>query len=66
MKHPENSAPSGYIGNAEYPLEFPTHLYEEDIMEIRQLSQYDSNNKAAPDNNMFFEERSNPLSSKGD
>ncbi|MCI8402675.1 MAG: hypothetical protein HFI38_11415 [Lachnospiraceae bacterium] len=32
---------------------------------VRQESDYDDNNKAAPDNNLFFEERSNPLSSKG-
>lgn len=58
--------PDHSIGNLEYPLEFPGKLHDEDIMEIRQLSQYDSNNKAAPDNNMFFEELHNPLSSKGD
>ncbi len=71
---PPTSAPStvfpditsGYIGNPDYPLEFPSQLSEEEIAEIRQLSQYDSNNKAAPDNNMFFEELHNPLSSKGD
>ena len=32
---------------------------------IRQISDYRDDNKAAPDNNLFFEERSNPLSSKG-
>ncbi|MSS64823.1 hypothetical protein [Velocimicrobium porci] len=40
-------------------------LTEEEIMGIRQLSNYNENNKAAPDNNIFFEARSNPLSSKG-
>ena len=60
------SNPGHSVGNLEYPLEFPGRVYGEDIMEIRQLSQYDSNNKAAPDNNMFFEELHNPLSSKGD
>ena len=40
-------------------------LTEEEIMGIRQLSNYNENNKAAPDNNLFFEARSNPLSSKG-
>lgn len=32
---------------------------------VRQDSDYREGNKAAPDNNLFFEERSNPLSSKG-
>lgn len=32
---------------------------------IRQSSNYDIHNKPLPDNNMFFEERHNPLSSKG-
>lgn len=35
------------------------------VEEIRQRSFYDENNKARPDNNMFFEKYSNPLSSKG-
>lgn len=43
----------------------PGALTEGDLTEIRQCSHYDSNDKAAPDNNLFFEERSNPLSSKG-
>lgn len=32
---------------------------------VRQDSDYHDGDKAAPDNNLFFEERSNPLSSKG-
>ncbi len=36
-----------------------------DVYHIRQNSQYDKDNKPLPDNNPFFEERSNPLSSKG-
>ncbi len=32
---------------------------------VRQDSDYHTGDKAAPDNNLFFEERSNPLSSKG-
>lgn len=32
---------------------------------IRQSSNYDIHDKPLPDNNMFFEERHNPLSSKG-
>ncbi len=36
-----------------------------DVMGIRQTSCYDENNKPLPDNNMFYEERQNPLSSKG-
>ena len=40
-------------------------MSDEDVMEIRQRSAYSEYNKATPDNNMFFEKRSNPLSSKG-
>ncbi len=39
---------------------------EVDVYDIRQNSHYSEGDKAAPDNNIFFEERSNPLSSKGD
>lgn len=39
---------------------------EKEIEEIRAQSQYHEGNKAAPDNNMFFEDTHNPLSSKGD
>ncbi len=59
------NTPSERLGNETYPLEFPSQLAKEELAEIRQLSQYNSNNKAAPDNNMFFEELHNPLSSKG-
>ena len=40
-------------------------MSDEEVMEIRQRSAYSDYNKAAPDNNIFFEKRSNPLSSKG-
>ncbi|MDD6234422.1 MAG: hypothetical protein PUB17_04510 [Lachnospiraceae bacterium] len=36
-----------------------------DVEGIRQTSHYTKGNKPVPDNNMFFEERHNPLSSKG-
>lgn len=36
-----------------------------DVDGIRQTSRYARGNKPVPDNNMFFEERHNPLSSKG-
>ncbi len=39
-------------------------LPESELYAIRQNSNYD-HGKSAPDNNIFFEERSNPLSSKG-
>ena len=32
----------------------------------KQTCDYHEGNKATPNNNLFFEERSNPLSSKGD
>ena len=38
---------------------------KKDYYLIRQNSHYDKQGKAAPDNNLFWEERSNPLSSKG-
>ena len=38
---------------------------EKEMDEIRQKSLYNEHNKARVDNNQFFEERSNPLSSKG-
>ncbi len=38
---------------------------KKDYYQIRQNSHYDHQGKAAPDNNLFWEERSNPLSSKG-
>lgn len=40
-------------------------LTDEDIAAIRQNSNYNAKGKAAPDNNIFFEQKSNPLSSKG-
>ena len=36
-----------------------------DSYQIRQNSHYDLNGKAAPDNNLFWNGKSNPLSSKG-
>ena len=52
------------LGGPPEPEEFLTDR-EARIMEIRQNSSYQKGNLAAPDNNIFFEERSNPLSSKG-
>lgn len=42
------------------------HKKEEPGEMIKQGSSYGANNKCAPDNNIFWESRSNPLSSKGD
>lgn len=36
-----------------------------DLYNIRQNAHYSNDGKAEPDNNIFWEERSNPLSSKG-
>ena len=36
-----------------------------DLYHIRQNAHYSDTGKAEPDNNIFWEERSNPLSSKG-
>jgi hypothetical protein len=38
---------------------------KEKLTQIRQKSLYNDDNRARIDNNQFFEERSNPLSSKG-
>lgn len=38
---------------------------EEDLAETRQKSLYNDKNRARLDNNQFWEEKSNPLSSKG-
>lgn len=37
----------------------------EDYYNIRQNAHYNPEGKAAPDNNLFWLKRSNPLSSKG-
>lgn len=37
----------------------------QDYYQIRQNSDYNDHGKSAPNNNIFWEERSNPLSSKG-
>lgn len=41
-------------------------LTEDEVEKVRQNSFYSPEDKAQPDNNLFFERRSNPLSSKGD
>lgn len=38
---------------------------EERTAQIRQNSRYNKQDRPAPDNNMFWEDESNPLSSKG-
>lgn len=43
----------------------PNDLQDESKEVIREMSQYDDNCKAAPLNDIFFEEKSNPLSSRG-
>lgn len=40
-------------------------LTEDDSYAVRQNSDYSDEGKAAPNNNIFFEGKSNPLSSKG-
>lgn len=41
-------------------------LSDTEVEKIRNNSSYSETDKAAPDNNLFFEKRNNPLSSKGD
>ncbi|MCQ4726696.1 hypothetical protein NE664_08495 [Anaerotignum faecicola] len=43
----------------------PNDLVDEPDREIRQFSQYTASGQAAPLNDVFFEGKSNPLSSKG-
>lgn len=43
----------------------PKNSSPTNVAAIRQNSKYNSSDSAAPDNNLFWEERSNPLSSKG-
>lgn len=50
----------------EAPSDCTNHVEEDVGMMIKQSSSYGANNKCAPDNNIFYEERSNHLSSKGD
>ena len=52
------------INEYEYGEDAPDMSLDPDAR--KQDSAYSANNKAAPANNLFFEERSNPLSSKGD
>lgn len=40
-------------------------ISRQDLYNIRQNAHYNKEGKAEPDNNIFWEERSNPLSSKG-
>lgn len=43
----------------------PNDLVDESNEEIRQNSQYNDHCQAAPLNDIFFETKSNPLSSRG-
>lgn len=40
-------------------------ISQERAAQIRQNSRYNKQDRPAPDNNMFWEDESNPLSSKG-
>lgn len=63
-KETKNSAAAGhYDGKMPYNKQHAV-VDEDDVMRVRQTSRY-QDEKCAPDNNPFFEERSNPLSSKG-
>ncbi len=54
------------VNKADYDGQTGTSKYDPaDAAAIRQNSEYAENDKPVPDNNIFFEERSNPLSSKG-
>lgn len=51
-----------YQRNAQYDNDVSGN----DLYQIRQNAQYDlETGKSEPDNNIFWQERSNPLSSKG-
>lgn len=40
-------------------------ISQERVAQIRQNSRYNKQDRPAPDNNQFWEDESNPLSSKG-
>lgn len=48
------------------PADITNHVEQEPGMMTKQGSSYGANNKCAPDNNIFYEDRSNHLCSKGD
>ncbi|HIT90117.1 MAG TPA: hypothetical protein IAC41_06845 [Candidatus Merdenecus merdavium] len=54
--------PKNYLPPEKYEMGKKQKIY---AASFRENSAYDDKNKARPDNNIFFEERSNPLSSKG-
>ena len=43
----------------------PNDLLDESVEDIRQNAQYNDHCQAAPLNDIFFETKSNPLSSRG-
>lgn len=62
-KETKNSAAGHYDGKIPN-CEQHNVVDKDDVMRVRQTSRY-QDEKCAPDNNLFFEELSNPLSSKG-
>ncbi len=65
-QHNKAGYTNSYFDKKDYDGIDPMHdTIREPLKMIKQNSSYENNNKCAPDNNIFFEEKSNPLSSKG-
>jgi hypothetical protein len=66
MSHAAKAVANSHPNLKSAPLECVNSIEEEPRRMAKQGSSYDEGNKCAPNNNIFFEERSNHLSSKGD
>ncbi len=63
-RHELGRDPLHPTGDEEWETGAP--LSETEVETIRENSYYSGKDRPRPDNNLFFERRSNPLSSKGD
>jgi hypothetical protein len=66
MSHATKKAANSHPNLKSAPSECENSIKKEPGVMAKQGSSYDEGNKCAPNNNIFFEERSNHLSSKGD
>lgn len=66
MSHAAKAVCKSHPNLKSAPSECTNKVGEEPGMMAKQGSSYGKDNKCDPNNNIFFEERSNHLSSKGD
>lgn len=66
MSHAAKSVYKSHPNLKSAPSNCLNEIEEEPGKMAKQGSSYDKDNRCAPNNNIFFEERSNHLSSKGD